>query len=77
MKRFVAVLAVVCAAVGTTTGTASAGNTNVGIQVAKVHQTSVAKASAVQFGGFFSLNAAIAASANFASINQSLTQTNF
>jgi hypothetical protein len=77
MKRFVAVLAVVCAAVGTTTGTASANNTNVGVQVASIHQTSLAKASAVQFGGFFSLNAANAYSANYASIKQSLTQINF
>jgi hypothetical protein len=76
MKRFVAVLAIAFAAVGTTTGTASAKNTNVGVQVASIHQTSVAKASAVQFGGFFSSNSANAYSANFALIKQSLTQIN-
>jgi hypothetical protein len=77
MKRFVAILALVFAAVGTTTGTASANDTNVGVQVARIHQTSLAKASAVQFGGFFSLNVANANSANYASIRQSLTQINF
>ena len=77
MKRFVAVLAACFAAVGTTAGTASANKTNVGVQVASIHQTSLAKASATQFGGFFSLNAANAYSANYASIKQSLTQINF
>jgi hypothetical protein len=75
MKRFAAVLAIVFAAVGTTAGTASA-DTNVGVQVASINQTSVAKASAVQFGGFFSLNKANANSANFALIKQSLIQIN-
>jgi hypothetical protein len=79
MKRFVAVLAACFAAVGTTAGTASASanKTNVGVQVASIHQTSLAKASATQFGGFFSSNTANAYSANFASIKQSLTQINF
>lgn len=76
MKRFAAVLALVGAVVVTATGTATAGDTNVGVQVASIKQVSLANASAVQYGAFLSLNAANASSANYASIGQWLTQTN-
>jgi hypothetical protein len=80
MKRFATTLALVVGIAGSAVGTASAGpNTNVGVQLATITQTSVAIAPAVQFGGgtlSSNNNQSNAAAANFASINQWMLQLN-
>jgi hypothetical protein len=79
MKRFASTLALVVGIAGSAVGTASAGDTNVGVQLASITQKSVAIAPATQFGGgTFSTNynQANAASANYASINQWMLQVN-
>jgi hypothetical protein len=79
MKRFAIALALVAGVGATGASTAGAADTNVGVQVATITQTSVAIAPAVQFaGGFFStnLNASYANAANYASITQLQAQVN-
>lgn len=76
MKRFASILALIVGIAVSAAGTASAG-TNVGVQQARISQTALASAPAVQFGGgtrSVNLNASNASAANFASINQWLAQ---
>jgi hypothetical protein len=78
MKRFATTLALVVGIAGSAVGTASA-DTNVGVQLATITQTSVAIAPAVQFGGgtlSSNNNQSNAVAANFASINQWMLQLN-
>jgi hypothetical protein len=78
MKRFATTLALVVGIVGSAAGTASA-DTNVGVQSARITQTAVAIAPAVQFGGGMlskNTNQSNAAAVNYASINQWMLQLN-
>jgi hypothetical protein len=78
MKRFATTLALVVGIAGSAVGTASA-DTNVGVQLATITQTSVAIAPAVQFGGgtlSSNNNQSNATAANFASISQWMLQLN-
>jgi hypothetical protein len=77
-KRFAAVLTVVAALAATGVSTASAHDTNVGVQVASIDQTSIAASSATQNAAFslVNLNSSSAQSANFAAIVQLLSQSN-
>lgn len=81
MKRLAIALTLVSGVGAAFAGTAGASgpDTNVGVQVATITQTSLAIAPAVQFGGGFgsvNLNSAKATSANFASIGQWQLQLN-
>lgn len=79
MKRFAIAFALVAGVGAIAVGTAGAADSNVGVQLGYITQTSVASAPAVQFGGGFlstNLNASYASSANYASIVQWLAQSN-
>jgi hypothetical protein len=77
-KRFASVLTVVAALAGTGVSTASANDTNVGVQMASISQTSLASSSATQFAdfSFVAVNKSEAESANYAAIIQLLSQPN-
>jgi hypothetical protein len=77
-KRFASVLTLVAALAATGVSTASAQDTNVGVQLASITQLSSANSSATQFAGpaFVNLNASSAESANYAAIVQWLSQSN-
>ena len=76
-KRFASVLALVAALAAMGANTASANDTNVGVQLANIEQLSSASSFASQFAGSgINTNVANASSANYAAIVQLLSQSN-